>query len=105
LARRLTLVGRQAVEVPLDGEQGVDPVDRFERQGRDRCWRLVLSSSLNIGGQIGQLEELAAGMRPAAGFQDPAGPIEPAIAAIGVGLQDPAPALQMALGMLAGSVA
>jgi hypothetical protein len=35
LARCQALVGGQAVEVALDGEQGIDPTNRFERQGRD----------------------------------------------------------------------
>jgi hypothetical protein len=101
----LALVGWQAVDVSLNGEQGVDPADGFERQRRDCRGCLALRSSSRGDSQIGQFEELASGMSPASGFQDLPRPIELAVAPIRIGLQDAAPALEMALGMLTGAVA
>jgi hypothetical protein len=37
LADALAPFGALSVDRPLDVEQGVDPADRFQRQGRDDC--------------------------------------------------------------------
>jgi hypothetical protein len=51
-----TLLGREAVDLVLDGEQGIDALDRFDR---DR--RLL---------QPRQIEELASPVRPAGRLDD-----------------------------------
>ena len=109
LARGFALIGVQAVDVALDVEQSVDAPDGLKRQRRDDRRRLALRLPLGDGGEVGQDEELAPRVRPARCLLDRPDAstrlIELAIAAIGVGLQDAAPRLQMPLGMLAGAVA
>jgi hypothetical protein len=57
------LLRRQAIDLALDGKQGIDAFDRF---ARDR--RLA---------EAGQIEELAPRMRPAPDFDDRPGLREP----------------------------
>ena len=103
LSDRQPLGGRQAEDLPLDREDGVDAQNRFQGQGIDGL--RLLAPGLLVGGglDIGELEELASGVRPTARFQDrpcwTAGLVEIAIAAIGVGLQDARPGRQMSDGM------
>ena len=101
-----SILGARAVDVALDGEDGVDARDRFQRDGRDR--RRVLAAP-RVGGDVGQLEELAPRMAPAQRLDDPPrlalGRIEAVVAAVGVGLEKAAPAREMAFGMLRRSVA
>jgi hypothetical protein len=56
-----------AVDAAFDIEQGVDALDRFESDWRDR--RRLLAAP-GIGRDIRQLEELPAGMRPTEGGGD-----------------------------------
>ena len=109
LADGLAPFGALSVDRPLDVEQGVDPADHFQRQGRDHCRRLALSLATGVLGQIGHDEERASGVDPAGRFEDrarrAAGLVELAVAAIGVGLEDPGVVGQMRLGMLAGPIA
>ena len=53
----------QAVEPALDREQAVDTTDGFERDRRDDHRRPAPARA----GDVGELEELATGMRPAEG--------------------------------------
>ena len=85
-----------AVDGALDLEQRVDALHRFEGDGRDVLRRLALA---DIGFHVGEFEELAARVRPAQrrchrpGLS--AGIVELIVAGIGIGLQDPLPALQV----------
>ena len=54
----------------LDVEQGVDPLDRLERDRRDDRQRAALRLAASAGLDIGELEELAPGMGPARRFED-----------------------------------
>jgi hypothetical protein len=67
LAHPKTLFGALAVDTAFDIEQGVDALDRFERDWRDH--RRALAAP-GIGRDIRQLEELSAGMRPTEGSGD-----------------------------------
>src|SRR5262249_53903074 len=91
LAHTRALLGREAVDLALDGEQAIDALDR---PGRDR--RLI---------EARQIEELAPSVRPAGGLDDGAGfavgLVELAEAGVGVGLHQSSIACQMLLGMLA----
>src|SRR5205085_1658962 len=79
VARGEALLRRQAVDLALDGEQGVDALHRFER---DR--RLA---------DAGEVEKLAPRMRPACRLDDRAsrasGVVEPVEAGIGIRLHQP----------------
>ena len=109
LADRLALFGAVTVDRPLDLEQHVDPADRFQCQRRDHCRLLALGFATRVLGQISHDEEWAPGVDPTGRFQDrsrrAAGLVELAIAAIGVGLEDPGVVGQMRLGMLTGPIA
>ena len=100
------LLGAVAVDAALDVEQCVDPPDRFERDRRDRR---CVPAAPGIGRDVGELEELPAGVRPAQrGGNRPLrarGVVQRVVAAIGVGLQDAGEALQMPCGMLVPAVA
>ena len=110
LANGQPLVGRQAVDVALDVEQGVDPLHRFERNRRDDRRRAGLAPFAGRWPRYRPARRTCAARgpsRPPRGSAPGASPggIELAVAAIGVGLQDAAPGGQMALGMLARAVA
>lgn len=109
LARRRLLGGAQAIDRPLDGEDGVDALHGFQGEGRDHLRGLALSLAPRGGLDVGQLEELAPTMRPAGGFQDLGGLtlslVELIVTVIGVGLQDAAPVLEVALRVRAAAVA
>jgi hypothetical protein len=92
---------------PIDGafeiKDYVDAFDGFERDGRDDNFPVARGA-----GDIGELEEVPARMRPAGGFKDRPGitrflvkRVEPGI---GVGLKCTGPFFEMALRMLAGAV-
>ena len=95
VAHARTLLRRQAVDLALDGEQGIDALDRLDR---DR--RLV---------DPRQIEELAPRMRPAGRLDDrprlAVGLVEPVEPGIGVRLHQSGVAGQMLLGMLAAAIA
>ena len=94
LADVAPLLGRQPVDVALDGEQRIDAGDRLDG---DR--RLV---------EPRQVEELAPRMGPARRLDDRPGLaaslVQPVVAGIGVGLHQPVPGRQVRLGMLAAAV-
>src|ERR1019366_8184330 len=102
------LLGTLAVDRPLDLEQGIDPADHLQRQGRDHWRLLALSPATRVLGQIRHDEERAPGVDPTGCFQDrsrfTAGLVELAIAAIGVGLEDASVVGQMRLGMFASPI-
>ncbi len=102
-------IGRQPVDGALDLEQGVDPPDGFEGDGRDGRSGAALGLAAGIGLDIGEHEELAPGMGPARRLGDRArlspGVVQLAVAAIGVGLQDAGPGGEMLPWMPARAVA
>ena len=57
-----TLLGRSAVDGALDVEDRVDAADGLHRQRRDDS---LFAALLELRGDIGQLEEIAARMAPA----------------------------------------
>ena len=61
-ADRETFLGGQAIDVTLDGEEGVDALDRLECDRRDHR---RLPAALGGSGDVGELEEAASCMRPA----------------------------------------
>ena len=83
------LFGAQTVDAALDVEQRVYALDRLQRDRRDRRRRL---SAPDIGGNVGQLEELTPRMSPAQCRRDRSrsarGIVKLVIPAVGVGLQD-----------------
>ena len=101
-----TVTGFGAVDGALEIEDGVDAPHRLQRDRRDRGCVLAATG---VRGDVGELEELAAGMRPAQRLGDRRGPavgrIELPEAAIGVGLENAVPARQVRLRMLAPPVA
>ena len=100
------VIGTGAVAGALEVEDGVDALHRLQRQRRDR--RGVLAAAA-VGGDVGELEELASRVRPAQRLGDrrglPVGRVELPEAAVGVGLEDAAPLRQMRLRVLAAAVA
>ena len=92
-----------AVDRPLEVEQRVDPLDRLQRQRRDR--RRVLAA-FGIGRDISQDKELATRMSPTGCIDDPARlairPIQPVVSSKGVGLEDAGKADQVLFVMLRG---
>src|SRR5664280_587200 len=64
------LLGTLAVDRPLDLEQGIDPADHLQRQGRDHWRLLALSPATRVLGQIRHDEERAPGVDPTGCFQD-----------------------------------
>src|SRR5436305_8539792 len=99
LAHRTPLLDIRAVDLALDLEQRIDALHRFKGQRRDHLRLVALGLAPGGGFDIGELEELAPAMRPASRLEDltrrPDRSIELLIATIGVGLQDPAPPLQV----------
>ena len=93
LANRPALFGVLTIDGLLDLEQGIDPADCFQRQRRDHCRFLALGLATRVLGQIGHHEERTPGVDPTGGFQDrtcvAARVVKLAIAAIGIGLEDP----------------
>jgi|RhiMethySRZTD1v2_1073278.scaffolds.fasta_scaffold174778_1 hypothetical protein len=104
-ANRATLGGQKAVDLAFDVEDRVDALHRFERQRRDHGQPAVLG----FGGDIGEHEELATRMRPACRLDErtsfAAGVVEPVEPRISIGLKDPDVAAQVALRVLARTVA
>ena len=109
LANGLAPLGALAVDASLDLEQGVDPANCFQRQGRDHRWLLALSLTPRILGQISHHEEWTPTMHPAGRFQNrtrrAAALVELGITAISVGLEDSAVIRQMRLRMFTRAVA
>ena len=108
LARREPLIGVEAVDGTLDLEQRVDAPDGLERDGGDHGGVLSFGLASGARGDVGQHEELAPAMGPAARLQDKAwtsiGFVELAESAVSVGLQDPGVRGEMALRMFASSI-
>jgi hypothetical protein len=106
LAHPKTLFGALAVDTAFDIEQGVDALDRFERDWRDH--RRALAAP-GIGRDIRQLEELSAGVGPTKGGSDRSrrarGIVQLVVAAVGVSLQDTGEAVKMPYGMLVPAIA
>src|SRR4051794_15233837 len=100
-----TLSGGAAVDDALDLEQSVDAPHGLKRDWRDHG--SVLAAP-RIGGDIGELEELPACMRPTECRRDrslrAASVVKPVVAAVGIGLQDAAEAVKVTLGMRTGPV-
>ena len=63
-ARRLASIGVEAVDRPLDLEQGVDTPDRLQRDRRQDERRLALRLPPRRRLDVGEDEELAPGMSP-----------------------------------------
>lgn len=84
------LVRRQAGDVALDGEQGVDAGHRLDGDGR------LL--------QLRQLIEFAPAMRPARRLDDGAFVVQPIEARKSVGLHDAGETAEQGLGMLAAAI-
>ena len=101
-------LGAFAVDRALDLEQSVDAPDRLQRQRRDHAGRLALCPPASILREIGEGEERAAGMGPAAGLVDPVrlavGLVELVVAAEGVGLENASPTGKMRLRVLAAPI-
>jgi hypothetical protein len=100
-----TCVGVVAVDRALGVEDGVDAGDGLAGERRDRR---RLGTAAGGGGDVGELEELAPGMRPAECLRhrdwSPVRRVERPEAGIGVGLEDAAPSGEMRRGMLAAPV-
>ena len=94
VAHREALFGREAVDLALDGEQGIDALDCLDRDRRFL--------------QPRQVEELASPMRPAGRLDDRSalarGLVEPVEPGIGIRLHQADIAGQVTLGMLAAAV-
>src|SRR6266446_1255856 len=109
LADGEALLGTQPMDVALDGEQLIDAPHCLQGERIDGLWLLALCLSSSGGFNIGKLEELAPAMGPARSFEDRTRLtlrlVEFAISAIGVSLQDPAPALEMTLRVCATAIA
>src|SRR3954454_16226628 len=95
-----TLSGATAIDDALDLEHSVDAPYRFKRHRRDHAG---FFAAAGIGGDVGELEEVPACMRPAECRRDrslgTAGVVKPVVTAVGIGLQDTAEAAQVTLGM------
>jgi hypothetical protein len=105
-ARGQALLRTLTIDRPLEIEQRVDPLDRLQRQRRDR--RRVFAA-FGIGRDIGQDKELATRMSPTGCVGDPARltirPIQPVVSCEGVGLEDAGKAAQVLFGMLTAAIA
>ena len=105
LAHRQTLLGGRAVDGAFDVEQRVDPLHSLQRQRRDR-WCL-LSAPL-VRRNVGELVELAPAVTPAErlghGSRRSAVLVEPPVAGIGVGLQNPEEGPKMLNRVIAGAI-
>src|SRR5262249_6651872 len=91
-------------DLALDIKDRIDALDRCERQRRDDR-----QLPAYLGRDIGQHEELAPAVRPTRSLRDrprfAASLVEPVEAGIGIGLKDSSVSFEMALGVIAGSVA
>jgi len=98
-----------AVDAALDVEQGIEALHGFERDRIDHGGALTAALLASRAYDISELEELPPRMGKAARFQHGARvaafAIEIVVAAIGIGLQDPGPCREMALRVLAASIA
>ena len=103
LPGRLTRLGGVAVVLALDVEQGVNALHGLKTDRRRRRRRLVLRRPARAVRDVGQHEELSPCVGPACRFEDRAwlssGLVELAVAAIGVGLQQPGISIRLALRM------
>jgi ABC-type multidrug transport system ATPase subunit len=96
LPRLEAVGGGAAVEIALDFEQGVDAPDGVEGDRRNLLGVLALA---DVALDIGEFEELAAGVRPTQGRSH--GPrqsfrvVKRIVASIGIGLENARPSLQM----------
>jgi len=99
---------RQTVDVALNIQQRVDPLDRFQGDRREDLEFATLGAASHTGLDIGEDEELAPSVGPAGGL-DESRPshdvVQLAVTTVGVSLQDAAPIGQALLGMLAEPVA
>ena len=95
-AHREAPLGGLAVDHALDIEQRVDAPHSLQRQRRDR--RRTLAAPL-AGRNVGEFIKLASPVCPTERFRDgprrSAGLVEPPVAGVGVGLQDPCEAPKM----------
>ena len=109
LADCAALVGALAIDVPLDGEQGVDLANHLEGDGRDHdgllAFRLAPSGRLKVGVD----KERSAGVGPTSRLLNGArltiGRIELAVAAERVRLENSGPRGEMGLRMIAAAIA
>ena len=105
LAYGKTLLGRLAGDGALDLEQGVDTTNNLEREWRDDGRLLALRPGAGCDFNIGEDEELAPTVGPTGGLQNgcrlAVGGVELVVAAVGVGLQDAGPPVEMLAGMRA----
>src|SRR5690554_3508549 len=101
--------GAQPVDLALEVEQGVEALHRLQGDRIDRPCPLAAALPACCCLNIGQLEELAARMGKTARFEPwrwtTSGCVELAVAAIGVCLQDPGPAIEMGLRVFSAPVA
>ena len=106
LPKGKALLCRSAVNGALDVEDRVDTADRFHCQRRDGG---LFAALLELRGNIGQLEEIAARMAPAQGAgqrrRQAVAMEQGIIAGIGISLKNASPTAQMAHRMLAPPVA
>jgi hypothetical protein len=109
LANGPALLGRFAIDGPLDVEQGVDASHNLDRNGRERDSLLARRLPSRVLLEIGHGKERAAGVDPAPRLDDwtrtSARQIKLAIPVKRVGLEQSGIAGQMALRMLAFAVA
>ena len=103
-ARRKTFLDRKTVDLPLDVEDHINLLHRFERERRkDR------QLAARLGGDIGEHKELAPRVGPAGSFDNrprrTISRIEPVESCISVGLENSRIAGQMTLGMIASPIA
>ena len=93
-------LGVEAVDVALDGKQSVHAGHRRER---DRRYGVDGFALADIAGDVGQFEELPASPAPAQSADNRSWfavlSVEVIVAAIGIGLQDAGPAVEMTVGM------
>ena len=91
-----------AVDGALDVEQRVEPLHRLERDGVDHASSLAAALLAGSALDVGEFEELAPGVREAAGFEHRTGratvAVQLAVATIGVGLEDARPDARCACG-------
>jgi hypothetical protein len=104
MANGQPFLGRLAVDLALDIEDCVDALHRFQRQRRDNG-----KFAARLGGDVGEHEELAPGMRPAGrldeGRRSTASFVEPVEPGIRIGLENTCIPLQMPFGVITGPVA
>ena len=103
------LIDGVPVDVALDLEHPVDPLNCFQTQRRYHDIGLALRFASGRGGNVGEHEELAPCVRPAPGLHDRAGLavrlIQLAIAGKSVGLQNAAVRRQVRLRMFPAAIA